>query len=446
MPPARHDLRRAAQSDSATHRVRRRSRHAGEVRQGHQGAGRLYGRHALHDVERHLRRQRHRARHRLADASLAGRVLRSRQGQDSFLGQAAVRRPHHSLSRLLARHRIRRQGHRLCAHRPSPQNSGDVASVRARPRRRNDSVDLLQDDPLHAGRRELAYAFRRRAHQGREGGRRHDRRRHRRGHSRSRQEACRARRASARRKWREGDPRRARGSLRPISRAGSLRSRHRRNLRRSRRRDHRQDAAVSDRKRLRRTAGARHRSHQCRPLHPQYARGRQEFEPRGCAVRHLSRHASGRAADDRHGGSHVPFAVLRSGALRSLGGRPRQDEHAPRSRRAGHDAHVASRGHHRGGEGARRSARRPRRDRRHRPSRQSTRAFGRRTDGKSVSAGPAAHGARHQGAHVLGRYRHGHAAGPHQRQAGGGGGARVLRLVAVVAVHGSDQSAVGDHP
>ncbi len=84
----------------------------------------------------------------------------------------------------------------------------------------------------------------------------------------------------------------------------------RRDLRRSRRRDHRQDAAVSDRQRLRRTAGARHRPHQCRPLHPQYARGRQEFEPRGSVVRHLSRHASGRAADDGHGGSHVPFAVL----------------------------------------------------------------------------------------------------------------------------------------
>ena len=36
--------------------------------------------------------------------------------------------------------------------------------------------------------------------------------------------------------------------------------------------------------------------------------------------------------------------------------------------------------------------------------------------------------------------------GSHQRQAGGGGGARILRLVAAVAVHGSDQSAVGDHP
>ena len=59
--------------------------------------------------------------------------------------------------------------------------------------------------------------------------------------------------------------------------------------------------------------------------------------------------------------------------------------------------------------------------------------------------GLSAHGARHQGAHVIGRYRHGDAAGSDQRQAGGGRGARVLRLVAAVPVHGSDQSAVGDH-
>ena len=55
-------------------------------------------------------------------------------------------------------------------------------------------------------------------------------------------------------------------------------------------------------------------------------------------------------------------------------------------------------------------------------------------------------GARHQGAHVLGRYRYGDAAGSHQREAGGRFRARIFRLVAAVAVHGSDQSAVRDHP
>ena len=46
----------------------------------------------------------------------------------------------------------------------------------------------------------------------------------------------------------------------------------------------------------------------------------------------------------------------------------------------------------------------------------------------------------------LGRDRHGDAAGPDQREAGGRRGARVLRLVAALAVHGPDQSALGSHP
>ena len=84
VPPARHDLCRAAQGDAAPHRVRYRRGDRRQVGQGHQGAGCLHGRHPAHDQQRHLRRQRHRARHRLADAPLAGRVLRSRQGQDPF--------------------------------------------------------------------------------------------------------------------------------------------------------------------------------------------------------------------------------------------------------------------------------------------------------------------------------------------------------------------------
>ena len=96
-------------------------------------------------------------------------------------------------------------------------------------------------------------------------------------------------------------------------------------------------------------------------------------------------------------------------------------------------------------QGAGRAEGRARRDRRHRPSRQPPRALGRRIDGKSVSRRPAAHGARDPRAHELGRDRHRDAARSDQRQAGGGGGARVLRLVAALAVHGSDQSAFGDH-
>ena len=63
-----------------------------------------------------------------------GRVLRPRQGQDPFLGQAAVHQPHHSLPRLVARLRVRRQGHRLRPHRPPPEAAGDDAALCARSR------------------------------------------------------------------------------------------------------------------------------------------------------------------------------------------------------------------------------------------------------------------------------------------------------------------------
>ena len=136
MPAARPDLRRAAQGDAASRRLGRRRGHRRPLDPRHQGAGRLHGRHAAHDVERHLHRQRHRARHRLPDAPFAGRVLRPRQGQDPFVGQVPVRRAHHSLSRLVARLRVRRQGPGLRAHRPPPQAAGDDAADGARQRRR----------------------------------------------------------------------------------------------------------------------------------------------------------------------------------------------------------------------------------------------------------------------------------------------------------------------
>ena len=162
VPAARHDLRRAAEGEAAPDRVRCERGDRRQVGQGRQGAGRLHGRHAVHDAERHLHHQRHRARHRQPDAPLAGRVLRSRPGQHARLGQAAVRRPHHSLSRLLARLRVRRQGHRLCAHRSPAQAAGDDAALCAGPRRRGDPVDLLQVDRRQGEQARLEDAVRRR--------------------------------------------------------------------------------------------------------------------------------------------------------------------------------------------------------------------------------------------------------------------------------------------
>ena len=88
-------------------------------------------------------------------------------------------------------------------------------------------------------------------------------------------------------------------------------------------------------------AAARHRPCQCRSLHAQHARGRQERITRRRVVRHLSRHASRRATDARYGAEHVPVAVLRLRALRSLGSRSRQDEHAHEPRCRGYGARAA---------------------------------------------------------------------------------------------------------
>ncbi len=85
-------------------------------------------------------------------------------------------------------------------------------------------------------------------------------------------------------------------------------------------------------------------------------------------------------------------------------------------------------------------------DRRHRPPRQPPRALGRRAAGEPVPHRPGAHGACDQGAHERRRDRDADAARPDQRQARRGGGERVLRLVAALAVHGPDQPALGGHP
>ena len=143
---------------------------------------------------------------------------------------------------------------------------------------------------------------------------------------------------------------------------------------------------------------------------------------------------------------HVPVAVLRLRALRPLRGRPRQDEHAPRARCARHPSHAAQGRHPRRHQDAGGPARRQGRDRRHRPSRQPPCALGRRAHGEPVPHRPAPHGARDQGAHVERRYRHRHAAGPDQREACRGCRARILRLLAAVAVHGPDQPAVARSP
>ena len=159
---------------------------------------------------------------------------------------------------------------------------------------------FYKQDHLQARQGRLARAVRCQPHEGLQGDQRSGRRRHRQGGGRGRQEAHRAPGAPARREGPQGASHDRRGADRPLHRRGPRQSEDRRNLRRGRRRDHREDAQGAQRGGLQGTADARHRSRQCRRLHPQHAHGRQEHDARGRAVRHLSRHASGRAADGRH--------------------------------------------------------------------------------------------------------------------------------------------------
>ena len=90
---------------------------------------------------------------------------------------------------------------------------------------------------------------------------------------------------------------------------------------------------------------------------------------------------------------------------------------------------------------------RHRRGGRYRSPRQPPRARRGRTARKPVPHRPGAHGARHQRKDVgLPGNVDGHAARPGERQAGHGGHPRILRIQPALAVHGSDQSALGDHP
>ena len=96
-------------------------------------------------------------------------------------------------------------------------------------------------------------------------------------------------------------------------------------------------------------------------------------------------------------------------------------------------------------EGAHQHPQRRRRRGRHRPPRQSPRAQGRRNGGERLPRRPRARRARREGAPDDRGIRAADAAGNDQRQAGGGRGEGILRLLAALAVHGPEQPAVGSH-
>ena len=85
---------------------------------GRQGRGGLLRRHPADDRARHVRHQRHRARHRLPAPPLARRLLHEGVG-------ARVPRQDHPVPRLVGGVRVRPEGRPLRPHRPQAQVPGD---------------------------------------------------------------------------------------------------------------------------------------------------------------------------------------------------------------------------------------------------------------------------------------------------------------------------------
>ena len=79
------------------------------------------------------------------------------KGKTHSLGQAAVLGPHHSLPRLVARLRVRPEGHPVLPRRPPPQDAGDDPAEGDRPEPGSDPRELLRLRQLppdgHAARR-----------------------------------------------------------------------------------------------------------------------------------------------------------------------------------------------------------------------------------------------------------------------------------------------------
>ncbi len=202
-------------------------------------------------------------------------------------------------------------------------------------------------------------------------------------------------------------------------------------------------------------------------VHRQHDRQGPDHDRGAGARRGLQEAAAGRAADGRQRAEPPARPVLRSQALRPDQGRPLQAQPAPRRRRAGRDPRAHDRGHRRPRQEARRAAGAtrgsrgreglrgrgeralprpdPQRPRRVRALRQPPPAHRRRADPGGVPRRPLPHGARRARADDHRGRRHDHAADDHQHPPRGRGAEGVLRLLAAVAVHGSDELARGSH-
>ena len=132
-------------------------------RQGNEGTGSLHGRIAAHDDHRFVRHQRYRARHRVAAAPFAWRVLRARPRQDPLVGQAAVLGAYHSLPRFVAGLRVRPERHPVLPRRPPPQDAGDDPAEGHRHVARADPGELLRVRQFQPALRRRGNGIRRRA-------------------------------------------------------------------------------------------------------------------------------------------------------------------------------------------------------------------------------------------------------------------------------------------
>jgi DNA-directed RNA polymerase beta subunit len=182
------------------------------------------------------------------------------------------------------------------------------------------------------------------------------------------------------------------------------------------------------------------------PYHQPDAEKGSDPHARGSADRNLSSAAARRSADARQLAVALREHVLQPAEVRLLAGWPSEAEHQARAEDAARREDPASAGLLRSHQVSAEAAEEPAERGRHRSSRQPARALGRRAAREPVPHRPGAHGARDQGKDVgLPGNGDRHAARPDQREAGDGRDSRVLRLVAAVAVHGPDQSAVRDH-
>ena len=442
MPAARPDLLlRAARQGAADPDGQGSAQGDG---QGSQGAGSLHGRNPAHDRQRLVRHQRHGARHRVAAAPFAGRVLRARPRQDAFVRQAPVLGAGDSLPRLVAGLRVRSQGLPVFPRRPPPQDAGDDAAEGDRAVQRGDPEAVLRVRRVPPRQEGLAARPRARAAAGR-GRAVRPRRQGRQGAGAEGQAHHRAAHPRARRRRRQEDRGAQRLHRRPHARREHRQQGNRRDHRVGQRRDHRRAADDAARR------GRRDDPHDLRQrprpgcVHRADAEDGRHARPDGGADRDLPDDASRRAADRRSRRGAVPRPVLQRRALRPVAGRPHEVQSPRRPQRADRPGHADQRRHHRGHQDPGRAAQRPRRDRRHRPPRQPARALGGRTRGEPVPFGPRARRARGQGTPRPGRERKPAAARPDQRQADLGRDQGVLRQLAAVAVHGPDQPAVGDH-